>query len=213
MEACRDLGSLLCNARMFIDCARYGPGTLRSMLLRVTIWDRLREGPVRNRCQEADRGTNTKLMVYKHTNGPTVVLLHTARSRINNSHRLSNCLQPHPCLLSPLNERDRGRIHPPPMNHIDRSRKANHTDPHHRRPICRARRHRHGIREATEYDYKARIQKCERVDRQTPSAKAPPGWRQFLFSDTLEQDAADGDHVCGEESEQGQGDDDVEGCC
>ena len=32
-----------------------------------------------------------------------------------------------------------------------------------------------------------------------------------MFSDSLQQNAADGDHVCGEESEQDQGDDDVEG--
>jgi hypothetical protein len=37
--------------------------------------------------------------------------------------------------------------------------------------------------------------------------------RQFFAKDTLAENAADGDHVGGRESEESEGDDDVEGEC
>ncbi len=138
-------------------------------------------------------------------------MLRKLPSDFRNSYQPLNRLQPHPYLLSPLDKSHRRRIDPPPMQHINRSRQPNHAHPHHRRPIGRARRHGHGVRKAAEHNHESGIQERERVDWQTPLAKAPSGGRQFLFPDALEQDAADGDHVCGEEGEQSEGDDEVKG--
>lgn len=103
-----------------------------------------------------------------------------------NTHHLSNRLKPHPCLLSPLNEINRWHICLPPMNQIDRRRKPNDAHPQQRRPIRGARRHRHRIRKSTKYHDEPRIEERKSVDRQTPCAEAPSGWRQILSSDALE---------------------------
>lgn len=97
------------------------------------------------------------------------------------------------------------------MNDIDYRRSPNHPDPHQRRPIGRTRRYGNRVREATEHHDETRIHKREGVDGCTPSAETPSGRREGLLSDTFEQDATDGDHVGGEQGEEGEGDDNIEG--
>jgi hypothetical protein len=97
-----------------------------------------------------------------------------------------------------------------PMHEISNKSHENNTSPHSGRPIRIVGGDRQSNGEASEDNDESRVEEGEAIDEDTGTAEGPAGVGERLAFDALKEDAADGDHIGGEESEEREGDDDVE---
>lgn len=110
-----------------------------------------------------------------------------------------------------LHQRHRRNITPPRPNHIIRRRGNDDECKNHNTPIPIPRRRRG--RDGEKTHHKSHGQESQRgiVDGCAEPAQRPAAGQERFVAEGLEADAADGDHVGGDESGVGEGDDGVEG--